>query len=288
MSARRFGVLAVFLLQANLLAAVPGEAGHAFLERLAGSWVLRGTLAGKTTTHDVAATWILDGLYLELHERSRETDAKGKPQYEAVVLLGVDEATGEFQCLWLDSTGGGGLIPSAIGRGKRSGDSIPFLFRDPDGSVSFSNVFAYDAPARAWTWKLDNVHKDGAYVPFGQVRLTRPQTPAASTAPNPAVEYLLTSAAADFHAHPPQPAGVRHVRSGYLTAANGAKQYRLCGEFQAGAAGKAEWAPFATIRTSGYEQYVGGQAAGFCETAGMTWDDGDLSAALQSRLEALR
>ena len=147
---------------------------HALLEKLAGSWVLRGTLAGKTTTHDVTGTWLLDGKYLELRERSRETDAKGKPRYEAVVLLGVDEDAGEYQILWLDSTGGGGLTPSAFGRGKREGDSIPFLFRDPDGTISFSNVFSYDAAAPAWTWKLDNVRKDGTYVPFGQVRLTRP------------------------------------------------------------------------------------------------------------------
>jgi len=161
------------LLQPLAAAAAPDPADHAFLEQLAGTWVLRGTLAKKTTTHDVTGTWILDGLYLELHERSRETDAKGKPQYEAVILLGIDEAKGEYQVLWLDSTGGGGLIPSAFGRGKRAGDSIPFLFRDPDGTVSFSNVFAYDPAAKEWTWQLDNVQKDGKYVPFGRVRLTR-------------------------------------------------------------------------------------------------------------------
>ena len=148
-------------------------ADHALLERLGGSWILHGTLAGKVTTHDVTAAWILDGLYLELHERSRETDSKGKPQYEAVILLGVDPATGEYQCLWLDSTGGGGLTSTAFGRAKRAGDSIPFLFRDADGTISFSNTFSYDRGAQAWTWQLDNVRKDGTQAPFGLVRLTR-------------------------------------------------------------------------------------------------------------------
>jgi hypothetical protein len=166
-------VLLVLCLPAVSLAGETATADHAFLERLGGSWILRGTLAGKVTTHEVTAAWILDGLYLELHERSRETDARGKPQYEAVVLLGVDPATGEFQCLWLDTTGGGGLSATAFGRGKRAGDSIPFLFRDADGTISFSNVFAYDKDAEAWTWQLDNVRKDGARVPFGRVRLTR-------------------------------------------------------------------------------------------------------------------
>ena len=170
----RVVVLLFLCLQARFLAGESPLTDHALLERLGGSWVLRGTLAGKVTTHDLTAAWMLDGLYLQLHERSRELDAKGKPQYEAVVLLGLDPATGEFQCLWLDSTGGGGLAPTAFGRGKRAGDSIPFLFRDPDGTISFSNIFSYDPGAQEWTWQLDNVRKDGARVPFGRVRLTRP------------------------------------------------------------------------------------------------------------------
>ena len=170
---RQLPFLLVVLLQTRSLVAQPSAADYTLLERLGGSWILRGTLAGKVTTHDVTAAWILDGLYLQLHERSRETDAKGKPQYEAVILIGVDPATSEYQCLWLDSTGGGGLAPTAFGRARRAGDSIPFLFQDPDGTVSFSNIFSYDAGAQAWTWELDNVRKDGTHAPFGRVRLTR-------------------------------------------------------------------------------------------------------------------
>jgi hypothetical protein len=170
---RRRLLVLVLCFQARFLVAETPATNHALLERLGGSWVLRGTLAGKTTTHDVTGAWILDGLYLQLHEVSRETDAGGKPRYEAVILLGIDPATGEYQVLWLDSTGGGGLAPAGLGRGTRAGDSIPFLFRDPDGTISFSNTFAYDAGAEAWTWELDNVRKDGTHAPFGRVRLTR-------------------------------------------------------------------------------------------------------------------
>ena len=74
-----------------------------------------------------------------------------------------------------------------------------------------------------------------------------------------------------------------------LVAPDGARQYRLCGEFlPAEGGGEAQWTSFATIKTSGYEQYVGGQSASFCAGPTMTWDEGDLSAALQSRLDALR
>jgi hypothetical protein len=176
LAARHFLFFFLVVCQARFLVAQPSPADHALLERLDGSWILQGTLRGKTTTHDVTAAWILNGLYLQIHERSRETDDKGKPQYEAVILIGIDPATAEYQCMWLDSTAGGGLMPSAFGRGKRTGDSIPFLFRDPDGTISFRNTFSYDASAQAWTWQLDNIRKDGTHAPFGRVRLTRRRT----------------------------------------------------------------------------------------------------------------
>src|SRR5262245_47390658 len=79
---------------------------------------------------------------------------------------------------------------------------------------------------------------------------------------NPSVEFLLTSAATDFREHG-HPTRFRHVRSGYITAGDGTKQYRLCGEFlPAESKGKAEWTPFVTVQTSGYEQWLGGQALG--------------------------
>jgi hypothetical protein len=47
--------------------------------------------------------------------------------------------------------------------------------------------------------------------------------------------------------------------------------------------------PFVTIKTSGYEQYIGAQAAGFCQDSSVTRDQlGDLSSSLQSRLDSLR
>jgi hypothetical protein len=74
-----------------------------------------------------------------------------------------------------------------------------------------------------------------------------------------------------------------------MTAA-GTKQYLLCGEFQpAQREGKAEWMPFVTLKTSGYEQWLGGQAASWCQRSEIVWDDGgDLSGSLQKRLDSLR
>src|SRR5262249_21363126 len=132
--------------------------------------------------------------------------------------------------------------------------------------------------------------------------VTRNESPTVSPAQTPAPapqnasmdsvrEFLLTSAANDFHAHrPPEPIRFRNVRIGHTVNSSGQEQYRLCGEFlPKKEGGTAEWMPFATIKTSGYEQWIGVQAAGYCQGSSFKWDNaGDLSSALQSRLDALR
>lgn len=105
------------------------------------------------------------------------------------------------------------------------------------------------------------------------------------------MEFLLTAAANDFHAHrPPEPARFRNVRVGHVLAPGGTQRYMLCGEFlPAQEAGTAAWTPFATIKTSGYEQWIGAQAEGFCQNATVIWENvGDLSSSLESRLASLR
>ncbi len=141
------------------------------LEHLIGSWILRGTIGGSETTHDIDAEWVLGHQYVRLHEVSREKDAQGQPAYEAIVFIGWDEPSAGYACLWLDSTGGGGLKGQAIGHAKRSGDEIPFLFRGGDGSL-FHTTFAYRAASDSWEWQMD-AEEGGKLQPFARVRLTR-------------------------------------------------------------------------------------------------------------------
>ena len=104
------------------------------------------------------------------------------------------------------------------------------------------------------------------------------------------MEFLLTSAANDFHAHRPSVVErFRHVRFGHVMTPAGAKQYQLCGEFlPQPREGKAKWTPFATIKTSGIEQYLGVQASSWCQRSKFVQDrDEDLSSSLQTRLVSL-
>jgi hypothetical protein len=73
-------------------------------------------------------------------------------------------------------------------------------------------------------------------------------------------------------------------------APDGTKQYMLCGEFLAAQdKGKPEWTPFVTIKTSVYEQWLGGQAASLCRRSTITWHkEGNLSSSLQSRFDSLQ
>lgn len=162
-------LLAACCSMAGLSQAVPRQ--DDLLDHLVGNWVLAGRIHGQATTHDVVAEWILGHRYLQVHETSREKGAQGQPQYEATVLLGWDEARKQYQCLWLDTTGGGALTARSIGLGTRSGNAIPFAWKDADGSVSLINTFTYDPTAHAWTWNLDNVDHGKATV-FARLSLT--------------------------------------------------------------------------------------------------------------------
>src|SRR5438034_6613665 len=105
------------------------------------------------------------------------------------------------------------------------------------------------------------------------------------------VQFLLTAAATDFRTHrSPDPVRFRDVRIGQVMTPSGEEQYILCGQFlPAQEGGKAEWTPFATIKTSGYEQWIGAQAAVVCQGSSVIWDKvGDLSPSLQSRLDSRR
>ena len=168
---RTFATLTTLLtLAATSLPAQSLPADSVFA-RLAGKWVLRGTIAHQQTTHDVTFTWLLGHEYLQMHEVSREREADGKPSYEAVVLFGRDPKTGEYACIWLDNTASAAFPLEGTGRGSFAGDSLHFVFRD-SVRVGFHNTFFYDRGADSWRWQMDN-DSAGVRKPFGRVTLTR-------------------------------------------------------------------------------------------------------------------
>lgn len=168
----RLALAAIGIATAASAGAQPTTGDDPWLSRLVGRWVLRGEIAGSATTHDVEAEWVLNHLYVRLHEVSREKDSSGKPAYEAIIYVTWYAAAKEYSVLWLDTTASGGFAPEGTGHAKPEGNSLPFVFKDARGVVSFKNTFAYDPAGRAWTWAMDNIDH-GRAKPFGRVRLTR-------------------------------------------------------------------------------------------------------------------
>jgi hypothetical protein len=139
------------------------------LDRMAGHWVLSGTIENQPTTHDVTAEWVLQNTYLRLTEISREKDAAGKPLYEAEVLIAYDAAKKHYVCFWYDITGiaapdAGGAVAAP------EKDRLAFLFKI--GDAPFHTTFTYQPASSAWTWTMDGEEK-GKLVPFARLTMTK-------------------------------------------------------------------------------------------------------------------
>ena len=120
-------IVALCLLMPPLATAQQGFQ-DTLLDRMTGTWVLKGTIGGGESTHDIIAEWVLGHQYLRFHEVAREKDSRGAPAYEAIVFIGWDQPTSSYACLWLDATGGGGLSAESIGHAKPSADELAFVF----------------------------------------------------------------------------------------------------------------------------------------------------------------
>ena len=159
-----------------LLFSIPaGAEEHGFqdalLDKMVGKWVMTGTIAGDEITHDLVAEWVLEHYYLRFHEVARGVDSTGTPLYEAIVFIDWDEPSSRYACLWLDSTGGGGIASQVLGYAKPSGDSLPFVFDIGDGGVIYT-TFTYRLETDDWKWTID-IEKDEKRGRFAEVVLTR-------------------------------------------------------------------------------------------------------------------
>lgn len=168
---KRLGSVLALVVSAVLFAlAQQPSANDALLDAMTGKWVLTGTVRGKPTTHDVEADWVLNHQFVRLHEVSREKTAAGAPQYDAWIFVGWDDTQKLYIIHWLDVYGGG---YSGRGKGKRDGNSIPFLFHYENDNTDFQNTFVWDEKAKTWQWNMDGV-RDGKLSPFARLTLKRP------------------------------------------------------------------------------------------------------------------
>ena len=134
------------------------------LDSLVGHWNVSREIRGKQERNTLDVEWVLLHQFLELHMK----DVAEPPQYEAVVLIGYDHAGGRYVIHWCDNFGG---KFSSMGHGKRSGDSIEFVFDDP--GAPFYNTFSRDSTNGAWTFLMESQGKDGKRVLFAKDTLSK-------------------------------------------------------------------------------------------------------------------
>jgi hypothetical protein len=144
------------------------------LDRFVGTWVLEGTMSGGDVVHDVTAEWVTGHQYLQIVELSREREPDGARSYEAIVLIGWDEANARYACLWLDSTSGEGLVNGVIGYAEPAADRLAFVFDWPpdDPDSRFHTTFIRDDDSDTWDWRMD-AERDGTFTPFARATMRR-------------------------------------------------------------------------------------------------------------------
>lgn len=163
------------LVLVTLISAAPVRAQASqpdpLLDRLIGTWVLRGTIAGQETVHDVTCKWVLGAEYVEIREVSREKTPNGAPEYEAIVYVGSDPKTHRYSILWLDNTAFGAFADAGTGHAMAAGDSIPFVFGGPL-TDRILNTFVYKRATNTWEWHIDNETAAGRRS-FARVTLSK-------------------------------------------------------------------------------------------------------------------
>jgi hypothetical protein len=136
----------------------------AFIDNLVGEWRLVRQIRGHDVENTVSAGWVLNHQFLRIHMK----DVAEPPTYEALVYIGYQHADQRYVVQWLDVYGG---KFSAIGYGKRVGDSIAFVLQYDDGP--FYNTFKWDARTESWTFTMESSGKDGKRELFAVDTLRR-------------------------------------------------------------------------------------------------------------------
>lgn len=128
------------------------------LNHLTGKWLLTGRIDGKQVKHDIQAGWVLGHEYFQFKETSRERDAKGKPEYEAVVYITYNQANSQYDCLWLDNTSNAGLSNGIIAHAKKEPNQLALKFKFSE-HFNFYTTFFYNPAQQTWKWSMTSEDK---------------------------------------------------------------------------------------------------------------------------------
>lgn len=119
---------------------------------------------------------------------------------------------------------------------------------------------------------------------FGIAACATP-TSAYAEVPRNDIEYLIDVGAQDFADFDIVPSDFRNVTAALWSPDEGQNRSMICGEFFGLIEGEGyDWYAFSLVRTSGYENWVGGSAATNCAHEHTQLQEEDLSDAMKAAL----
>jgi hypothetical protein len=131
------------------------------LDNLRGKWKITGIIMGKPREMELTAEWTLNHQFLLVHERDA-AGIEGKQPYVAHIYIGYDNASERYVIHWIDIFGG--RFSETLGYGKRSGNSIRFVFEYPDGP--FHNTFTWNPGTKTWRFLMEKKDAEGKWTVF--------------------------------------------------------------------------------------------------------------------------
>lgn len=150
--------------------AQPAPFRDPLVDRLAGKWILRGTIEGREVVHDVTGQWVLGHQYMMLRETSRELKPGSTvPAYEAHIYIGWDQAQRRYGVVWLDVFGE--TSTPALGTATPMINALPFVFTGRDGTVT-RTTFTHNRGTGRWRWQIVT-EKNGQATPFADLEMIR-------------------------------------------------------------------------------------------------------------------
>ena len=152
-------VLLLLLLLLVNAPAQPPPLHDPFLDNFVGDWRVERNMGKRGVKQtSVHCEWVLNHQFVEFHYGA----ADAKPEYEASVFIGFDDAAKNYVCHWVDVFG---AKDSELGRGKIDEKLLSIEFKFGEGELS--NKFTFDPQSKTWTSLIRQIEK-GEWITFAE------------------------------------------------------------------------------------------------------------------------
>jgi hypothetical protein len=135
-----------------------------FLDNFVGDWGVERNMGKRGVKQtSVHCEWVLNHQFIEFHYGA----ADAKPEYEAFVFIGFDDAAKNYVCHWVDVFG---AHDSELGRGKIDENLLGIELKFGNGELT--NKFTFDPHSKTWTSLIRQIEK-GEWKTFAEEKWTK-------------------------------------------------------------------------------------------------------------------